>query len=1642
MHTITKRFFVFLFIIHVLLFDGLTPCYSQVVNTFMRTFQGSGMNGGLGLAETSDGGFIGTGQHESSGAGSCDVYVYKVDGCGNPEWFKTYGGPGEDGGKDIQQTADGGYIVAGLAHLGQGDYDMQLLKLDALGNMQWSKTYGGGAADHGLSVHQTNDGGYVFSGFMTGVGLGGEDIAVIKTDANGNTQWMKVYGGAGSEWGDYVEQTADGGYKVVGYTTSFGAGGYDIYVLKLDSSGNLQWSKTYGGAAGEGSSVWGISGKVTADGGFMICANTASYGAGSNDYMLIKTDNNGALLWAKTYGGAGDDQPRFAIETKDHGFAVFGFTGSFGAGDIDAYLVKTDSTGNMQWSKAYGGPAYDKGSMAREDPNGGYALSIVTASFGAAYFDPLFMKTDSIGQAGCNDLNAATVVSTVTPSVGSGGGEMLPTAVIGTPTVSVNNFTPNDIYLCQHCNTIPSFVPSDTTVCVGDTVYLINTTTVGRRCFEGWYINNVHITGDIDTLPFVFSSAGMQKIQLIAKCGNATDTNTIYIQTFDVPVAAYSKTDECDGTPVSFTDGSTIASGAITSWAWNFGDNTPVNTNSSPSHLYALPGQYQATLTVSNNQGCADSITKTINVWHNPIAAFSYTDVCLGDSMHFVNTSSIDNSASITSYSWNFGDSSPASNTISPAHQYSTQGTYTVSLIATSSNVCKDTTSAAINVFDKPVAAFTFNNTCLTDSALFTNTSAPPSMGTTASWKWEFGDGTPSDISTLNPYHLFSAVGNYTISLSVYSSNLGCADTLRDTISVFPMPVANFGLADVCLSDSASFHDSSTVSAGTISSWIWNFGDGFSAVTQHPKHKYVMAGTYTVTLVAITNNSCKDTLSRTIKVHALPVAQYTAATNVCHGKYAQFTEASTIPDSDTLQLWQWDFDDGSPLFNQQHISGGHLYATTGTYNVKLVVTSTFGCKDTVTKLLFVRPKPVANFGSTKVCAGTNTVFLDSSATALGSINAWNWNFGDGTTNITQNPSHLFAAAGMHNVTLIAQNTFACTDTVTKPVQVYFNPIANFTTQDVCLNDSAFFTDSSYVDISGSVTSWLWVFGDGSPTANSKNPAHLYTTKGTYNVTLLSTTNQGCSNATNKAVHIFDPPVSNFTVADVCLLDSAVFINSSTDPTMGIIASWQWSFGDANTDTTTLHPHHLYTAAGTYPVALITRSSNLACADTLTDSITVFPMPVANFTANSVCLQQAMNFSDSSSVSGNNTIAAWNWNFGDAGTSTLQNPTRTYTAFGQFNVTLIAITAHGCKDTVINTVIVHPLPDAAFSTNNVCLGDSTTFTNQSAIPANATNDSIANWIWDFADNTSAVTPNASHLYTAIGSYNVELKIVSNFGCSDSITKIVVVHPNPAVAFSANDTIGCEPLCVNFTDASTINPGTNAAWLWDLGDGTIATNSNSVYHCYTNDSIFALNQFTVSLTVTSDSGCVASFTKNNYIIVYPEPVASFNVSPVTTTIANPVITITNLSSGANFWSWTFGGSITDTSSVQDPPEQTYADTGAYTIRLITSTHYNCVDTSYQTIVINPDFMLYIPTAFTPNDDGVNDTFGPKGMFINEFEMYIFDRWGNLVYKTNDLAKPWDGKKNNTTTQNDVYIYTIKLVNFRAEKYQYKGTVTVIR
>lgn len=254
-------------------------------------------------------------------------------------------------------------------------------------------------------------------------------------------------------------------------------------------------------------------------------------------------------------------------------------------------------------------------------------------------------------------------------------------------------------------------------------------------------------------------------------------------------LAAFNNTSVCNGNATLFTDGSTTTSGNLASWTWDFGDGSPVSTAQSPTYTYPNAGNYNATLVTNNSFGCADTIIKSVHVYYNPVAGFTHSDVCFGDTLHFIDVSSVDPSASITSYLWVFADGSPISNLPSPDHYYNASGTYNVTLVTNTADGCSNAVSNAINIYGSPVSAFTFSNTCLLDSVAFTNTSINPTMGTIASWSWDFGDGSPLNTTVWSPLHSYSSPGNYLVTLITHSSTLGCPDTIKTTITIHPLPI-------------------------------------------------------------------------------------------------------------------------------------------------------------------------------------------------------------------------------------------------------------------------------------------------------------------------------------------------------------------------------------------------------------------------------------------------------------------------------------------------------------------------------------------------------------------------------------------------------------------------------------------------------------------------------------------------------------------------------------------------------------------------------------------------------------------------------------------------------------------------------------
>lgn len=382
----------------------LLPSLLPAQITFERTYGGTADDFGQCALQTRDGGYLITGWTCSSGAGAADAWMVRTDSQGDTLWTRTYGYSNDDVGQSVLQTADGGYILAGYTFsMGAGHDDLWLVKTDSLANTLWTKTYGGAGWDAGFAVEQTSDLGYVITGSSSSFGSGVSDVYLVRTDAGGDTLWTRTFGGPYSDGGLSVQQTSDHGFIVTGYTQSFGAGYEDVWLIKTDDLGDSLWTRTFGGRDYErGNSV-----QQTSNGGYVVVGNAMSFGAGQADVWLIRTDSAGMVQWTKTYGGGEYDWGLSVQQTSDGNNVIAGHTYSFGAGWSDVWLIKTDALGETLWTRTFGDTSFDEGCCVRQAADRGFVIAGYTGSFGAGESDFLLVKTNPDGNVAVAEPKAS-----------------------------------------------------------------------------------------------------------------------------------------------------------------------------------------------------------------------------------------------------------------------------------------------------------------------------------------------------------------------------------------------------------------------------------------------------------------------------------------------------------------------------------------------------------------------------------------------------------------------------------------------------------------------------------------------------------------------------------------------------------------------------------------------------------------------------------------------------------------------------------------------------------------------------------------------------------------------------------------------------------------------------------------------------------------------------------------------------------------------------------------------------------------------------------------------------------------------------------------------------------------------------------
>lgn len=690
---------------------------------------------------------------------------------------------------------------------------------------------------------------------------------------------------------------------------------------------------------------------------------------------------------------------------------------------------------------------------------------------------------------------------------------------------------------------------------------------------------------------------------------------------------------------------------------------------------------------------------------------------------------------------------------------------------------------------------------------------------------------------------------------------------------------------------------------------------------------------------------------------------------------------------------------------------------------------------------FCPATPTSTFtASSPACSGNNVTIT---YTGTGSSTAvYNWNFDGGTiiSGSGQGPYIInWAAAGTYNVTLDVTDCSSTSTVTTVPVVVIQNPTSIFTVSTpVCEAANATITYSG----SGSTNdTYNWNFDSGNIVSGSGQGPYIvnWAAAGIKNVTL-NVDASGCLSApASIPLTVIAPPTSLFIAsAPVCPGVNATITytgNASAN------ANYSWGFdGGTVASGSGQGPYSVnWPTAGTHNLTLTVTENSCPSIVTTIQQI-IEPQPIADFSSTDRCLNQAMNFNDLST----GTITGRSWNFGDASPlNTLPNPGYTYTLPGTYQVFLIATDNNGCKDTVTKNVIVHPLPDALFSATNVCEGEIIQFTNLSVV---ANPDNIQSLQWNFGDGSPLNNlPNASHLYAGAGIRTVQLLAVSSFGCKDSINRALVVNPTPFVHFTSDDTVGCGPLCCNFQSSSTIATGINTSYSWNFGDGGTGGTNSSLNHCFTNNSASAAITYTISLMVTSDSGCVSTLTKNNYITVFPTPAASCTATEYDIIERSS----TQLSaSGGGSYKW-----VPSTGINCDTCQNTFASpTHTITYCVLVTNLDACTDSTCLTINVEKycPSEFEIPNAFSPNNDGHNDAFCLQGWSdcVKEFNIIIFDRWGAMVFESTDPTFCWDGTAPLLGIGADkpmgpaAFVYSVKATTLNGKQITKKGNISLIR
>ncbi len=1141
-------------------------------------------------------------------------------------------------------------------------------------------------------------------------------------------------------------------------------------------------------------------------------------------------------------------------------------------------------------------------------------------------------------------------------------------------------------------------------------------------------------------------------VKMVSKSINGcmVDTAIRVITVRGKPIADFSANNlsGCTPTSIQFLNNS---QGGISS-AWNFGDGA-TSSAINPLHTFINNTNkdtvYNVRMIVNSALGCKDTIIKQVTIYPRPLANFTMSrpDSCGPFLVSLINTSVNGNNlpTSVMSFKWDFGNgitSVTKDNLVSFASAFANDTIYKIKLIAYSNNGCSDTIIKTVTVHPKGKANFTVSRTdsCGPFKVTFTNTSVngnglPISA---MSFKWNFGNGIISSAKDTAILYTSSLTKDtiYDVRLISYS-NYGCSDTMIKQIRVYPKPKSAFIMSDtaICSSGTVQFTNTSypnDTGSINIMTFYWDFGNGKTSVNRNETVYFngsrIQDTTYAVKLVAYSEHGCIDSSVQYVKVHPKPLDSFTVVpSNGCYNFPVLFSNYTT-----NGKNYYWNFGDGATDTAKKVI---HYYSNTGYapvyYIAKMVSTSAYGCQgDTVSKQIEVKPKPLADFMTSpdSGCSPLRVQFLNMSIGATSYL----WDFADGTTSTQINPVHYFYRDTIFNITLISTSQAGCTDTARHTVKVVPFPIAviNPSNASGCTPLNVKFNNNT----TGAVR-YEWYFGDGY-TDTATSPSHTYVNNLSinkdYNVMMLAFNSSGCIDTIRYPISVFPRPISNFTYIQPVSCGNArfSFTNASFNG-----ANFLWRFSDGTTDTSR-NPIHDFLPSRTidtiYTAMLIVFSNN-GCRDSIVKVIIVPAMVKADFTAYPTqgCAPLAVRFTDYSRYA-----ASLVWYFGDGFASSVQNPTHIYNNPGKYTVTLVAIAYNGCKDTLrmVDLVNVVEVPKAGFTATPLqqsLPSNKVDFVNTSTFTVGVT------YSWSFGDGATSALKDDMHFYNDTGTYQVKL-IVSNGTCSDSVIQYIKILPYvPKASFVVSASSGCLPLTVQFTNKSQ-----NAVnYFWEFGDGNTSQQTNPI-HVYQNAGLYTVRLKATNISGSDDTVMV------NLIEVFDKPTANFAGGPRVNYLPKGDVNFINLSTNAIAYIWTITNTkdksiITDTNA---SPSIKLTKAGTYSVKLVARNKEGCLDSilyvDYLTVIAGG--MIYTPNAFSPDNDQINDTFKPEGYGIisKNYSLSIYNRWGELLFKTDNPDLGWDGNYNYKPCAIDTYVWVLEGRFINDQPFHKKGTVMLLR